>query len=84
MIGRALGLAAALIGIWHYDGQNWTPFTAFTGVSLSRISPYAITGTANGEVWISGIDHSVSVGDGEDGNDPTVLLHYDGTTLEQS
>ena len=59
----------------HYDGHIWTPVSdpIFAG-----IAPNTLTETADGQVWISGVDYSAPVGDGEDGNEPAVLLHYDG------
>jgi hypothetical protein len=62
--------------VLHYDGHSWAPIS---DPVVSRVTPYSITGEANGELWVSGVDYSVSVGDGFDGNAPAVLLHYDGT-----
>ncbi len=77
MIGHALGPDGdGPSEVWHYDGQSWGPIS---DPLVSRFFPYHIIGTANGELWVSAIDFSVPVGDGEDGNSPTVLLHYDGT-----
>ncbi len=57
----------------HYDGQSWTPVSdpLFAG-----IAPITLTETPDGQVWISGVDYNGQVG--EDGNEPAVLLHYDG------
>lgn len=76
MIGSSIGWGvAASSGIFHYDGHAWTPAAdpAFAG-----ILPGNVALTADGEVWISGVDYSVSVGNGFDGNSPAALLHYDG------
>jgi hypothetical protein len=65
-------------GLWavaHYDGHSWTPMSdpLFAG-----ISPHTLAETPDGEVWISGTDYNVQVGNGYDGNEPAVFLHYDG------
>ncbi len=59
----------------HYDGQSWTPVS---NPLFASIAPNALTETADGQVWISGVDYSAPVGNGEDGNEPAILLHYDG------
>ncbi len=64
------------VSILHYDGHTWTPMSdppASFSFSPSRI----LVGTDH-DLWVSGIDSSVQVGDGEDGNEHTALLHYDG------
>ncbi len=77
MIGVGLGFdGGGPSEVWHYDGNAWAPVS---NPVLSSIAPFAVTGGANGDIWISGIDYSVSVGDGFDGNAPAALLHYDGT-----
>lgn len=63
-------------GIYHYDGHTWAPVNDPT---LASVSPQAISAAPNGDIWISGIDYSVSPSDGFDGNAPAVLLHYDST-----
>ncbi|HLW00584.1 MAG TPA: YCF48-related protein [Ktedonobacterales bacterium] len=71
--GNPLGQSIAL----HYAGHAWTPVN---DPAFAHIVPLSLTGAADGQVWISGVDYSVPVGDGEDGNEPAVLLqHYDGT-----
>jgi photosystem II stability/assembly factor-like uncharacterized protein len=57
----------------HYDGHSWTPVSdpLFAG-----IAPMTLAETPDGQVWISGVDYNGQVG--EDGNEPAVLLHYDG------
>ena len=57
--------------VLHYDGHAWTPVSDPT---FTNITPLTLTGTANGQVWISGVDYSVSVGDGFDGNNHAALL----------
>lgn len=73
MLG-SLGMHAQS-GLLHYDGHSWTPVSDPVFVNIARLT---MTETPNGEVWISGVDYSAPVGNGEDGNEPAVLLHYDG------
>jgi photosystem II stability/assembly factor-like uncharacterized protein len=79
--GWAIGQVFAANGvgsaeIFHYDGHNWTP--VFNPGTFS-VAPGGIFGAPGGNLWVTGIDTSVTVGDGEDGNDHIALLHYDGT-----
>lgn len=77
IIGGGIGSVRSVPGQYvalHYDGQRWTPVN---NPMLNNIAPISISATAHGEVWISGVDYSASVGS-EDGNEPAVLLHYDG------
>jgi photosystem II stability/assembly factor-like uncharacterized protein len=57
----------------HYNGTTWSEIKdpAFASVAMQTIAE-----APDGEVWITGADYSKTA---HDGDEPAVILHYDGS-----
>ncbi len=58
---------------FHYNGNAWTPVN---DPAFASVLPKTIVALSTTNVWLDGIDFS---GSGFDGDDPEVILHYNGS-----